>query len=93
MLDTPADNLTEQAEGDSKKQELPAVPDMGPSEEAGFTVKIQAPGTEPTDFQVKACHLWESLIQTKPLSVCVDINIADIYLFICLFILGSRCHL
>lgn len=57
--DTPADNLTEQVEGDSKKQELPAVPDMDVSEDTGFTVKIQAPGTEPTDFQVKACHLQE----------------------------------
>lgn len=59
VLDTPADNLTEQVEGDSKNQELPAVPDMDTSEDAGFTVKIQAPGTESTDFQVKARHLQE----------------------------------
>lgn len=53
VLDIPTDSMTEQVEGDSKKQELPAILDMDPAEDAGFTVKIQAPGTEPTDFQVK----------------------------------------
>uniref|UniRef100_A0A8C1MS23 Clustered mitochondria protein homolog n=1 Tax=Cyprinus carpio TaxID=7962 RepID=A0A8C1MS23_CYPCA len=61
--DTPADNLTEQVEGDSKKQELPAVPDMDVSEDTGFTVKIQAPGTEPTDFQVSPLAMVQEIKQ------------------------------
>uniref|UniRef100_A0A673M9T2 Clustered mitochondria protein homolog n=1 Tax=Sinocyclocheilus rhinocerous TaxID=307959 RepID=A0A673M9T2_9TELE len=63
VLDTPADNLTEQVEGDSKRQELPAVPDMDPSEDTGFTVKIQAPGTEPTDFQVSPLAMVQEIKQ------------------------------
>ncbi|KAK2873015.1 hypothetical protein Q8A67_022912 [Cirrhinus molitorella] len=63
VLDTPADNMTEKVEGDSKKQELPAVPDMDPSEDAGFTVKIQAPGTEPTDFQVSPLAMVQEIKQ------------------------------
>ncbi|XP_058615136.1 clustered mitochondria protein homolog isoform X2 [Onychostoma macrolepis] len=62
-LVTPADNLTEQVEDDSKKQELPAVPDMDPSEDAGFTVKIQAPGTESTDFQVSPLAMVQEIKQ------------------------------
>ncbi|XP_016324965.1 clustered mitochondria protein homolog isoform X1 [Sinocyclocheilus anshuiensis] len=63
VLDTPADNLTEQVEGDSKRQELPAVPDMDPSEDTGFTVKIQAPGIEPTDFQVSPLAMVQEIKQ------------------------------
>ncbi|XP_016130496.1 clustered mitochondria protein homolog [Sinocyclocheilus grahami] len=63
MLDTTADNMTEQVEGNNKKQELPAVPDMDPSEDAGFTVKIQAPGTEPTDFQVSPLAMVQEIKQ------------------------------
>ncbi|CAM4670777.1 unnamed protein product [Leuciscus chuanchicus] len=61
--DTPADSMTEQVEDDCKKQELPAVPDMDPSEDAGFTVKIQAPGTEPTDFQVSPLAMVQEIKQ------------------------------
>uniref|UniRef100_A0A672RRN4 Clustered mitochondria protein homolog n=1 Tax=Sinocyclocheilus grahami TaxID=75366 RepID=A0A672RRN4_SINGR len=63
VLDTPADNLTEQVEGDRKRQELPAVPDMDPSEDTGFTVKIQAPATEPTDFQVSPLAMVQEIKQ------------------------------
>ncbi|XP_005170337.2 clustered mitochondria protein homolog isoform X2 [Danio rerio] len=43
VLDGPAEGTAEQ---------VSAVPDIDPCEDAGFTVKIQAPGTEPRDFQV-----------------------------------------
>ncbi|XP_067278950.1 clustered mitochondria protein homolog isoform X4 [Pseudorasbora parva] len=62
VLDTPEDSVTEQVEVDSKKQEL-VVPDMDPSEDAGFTVKIQAPGTEPTDFQVSPLAMVHEIKQ------------------------------
>ncbi|KAG1970056.1 clustered mitochondria protein homolog [Pimephales promelas] len=57
--DSPADGMTEQVEDDCKKQEL----DMDPSEDAGFTVKIQAPGTEPTDFQVSPLAMVQEIKQ------------------------------
>ncbi|XP_051734303.1 clustered mitochondria protein homolog isoform X2 [Ctenopharyngodon idella] len=63
VLDTPADSRTEQVEGDSKKQALQAVPDMDPAEDAGFTVKIQVPGTEPTDFQVSPLAMVHEIKQ------------------------------
>ncbi|TRZ02894.1 hypothetical protein DNTS_033260 [Danionella cerebrum] len=37
---------------DEATEELLGVPDIDPSEDAGFTVKIEAPGAEATDFQV-----------------------------------------
>ncbi|XP_077051842.1 clustered mitochondria protein homolog isoform X2 [Siphateles boraxobius] len=61
--DTPAHSMTEQIEDDCKKQEPSAVPDMEPSEDAGFTVKIQAPGTEPTDFQVSPLAMVQEIKQ------------------------------
>nr|XP_055036650.1 clustered mitochondria protein homolog isoform X1 [Misgurnus anguillicaudatus] len=59
-LDPTADNTTEQVEGNSEKQDLP---DMDPSEDAGFTIKIQAPGTESTDFQVSPLAMVQEIRQ------------------------------
>ncbi|KAI7795880.1 clustered mitochondria protein homolog [Triplophysa rosa] len=63
VLDTNAGDMTDQVEGESKIQELPAIPDMDPSEDAGFTVKIQAPGTETTDFQVSPLAMVQEIRQ------------------------------
>ncbi|XP_051536679.1 clustered mitochondria protein homolog isoform X2 [Myxocyprinus asiaticus] len=65
VLDTQADNMAEQVNCGIEQQELPAVavPDIDPSEDAGFTVKIQAPGTEPTDFQVSPLAMVQEIKQ------------------------------
>ncbi|XP_056586170.1 clustered mitochondria protein homolog isoform X2 [Triplophysa dalaica] len=63
VLDTNAGDMTDQVEGDRKIQERPAIPDMDPSEDEGFTVKIQAPGTETTDFQVSPLAMVQEIRQ------------------------------
>lgn len=70
VLDTNAGDMTDQVEGDRKIQERPAIPDMDPSEDAGFTVKIQAPGTETTDFQVNCCLYLHNLKLKIHLLMC-----------------------
>ncbi|XP_051959972.1 clustered mitochondria protein homolog [Xyrauchen texanus] len=64
VLDTQANNMTEQVDCGIEQQELhAAVPDMDPSDDAGFTIKIQAPGTEPTDFQVSPLAMVQEIKQ------------------------------
>lgn len=75
VLDNSADDMTCQVEGDSRNQELPDIPDMDPSEETGFTVKIQAPGTETTDFQVKSCLYLHELKRIFVLILLTIINL------------------
>ncbi|XP_066502027.1 clustered mitochondria protein homolog isoform X2 [Hoplias malabaricus] len=47
----------------NKEQEDPAVLEMDSPEDIGFTIKIQAPGTEPTDFQVSPLAMVQEIKQ------------------------------
>ncbi|KAK1788065.1 hypothetical protein P4O66_016542, partial [Electrophorus voltai] len=72
FLDTP--NMTDRAlsdqemleldsYGDKAQQEDPAALEPDASDDMGFTIKIQAPGIEPTDFQVSPLAMVQEIKQ------------------------------
>lgn len=70
---TNGDGAHEQTEVTESKQDVTSEVDGGEEsneqeviviQDTGFTVKIQAPGTEPFDLQVRICVCWAELTQT-----------------------------